>query len=188
MRAAVCREFGAPLAIEELHLDPPETGEVRVDVAACAICHSDIHFFEGAWGGELPAVYGHEASGIVESVGAGVEAVRPGDRVVVSLIRSCGRCFFCSRGEPYLCEAEFPIDAAGRLRTTDGEQVLAELNTGAFAEQVVVHASQLAVVPDFMTSPRCLRAASSRDWGRSSPPPRFRWARASSSSARAGSA
>jgi Zn-dependent alcohol dehydrogenase len=76
--------------------------------------------------------------------------VRPGDRVVVSLIRSCGRCFFCSRGEPYLCEAEFPIDAAGRLRTTDGEQVLAELNTGAFAEQVVVHASQLAVVPDFM--------------------------------------
>ena len=78
MRAAVCRAFGAPLAIEDLVLDPPQAGEVRVDVAACAICHSDIHFAEGAWGGKLPAVYGHEAAGIVESVGAGVEAVRPG--------------------------------------------------------------------------------------------------------------
>ena len=150
MRAAVCREFGAPLAIEELYLDPPEAGEVRVNLAACAICHSDIHFAEGAWGGRLPAVYGHEAAGIVESVGAGVDAVRPGDRVVISLIRSCGRCFFCTRGEPFLCEAEFPIDTGGRLRTTGGESVKAGLRTGAFAEQVVVDASQLAAVPDFM--------------------------------------
>jgi len=150
VKAAVCRAFGAPLAIEDLRLDPPEAGEVRVDVAACAICHSDIHFAEGAWGGKLPAVYGHEAAGIVESVGAGVEAVRPGDRVVVSLIRTCGRCFFCTRGESYLCEAEFPIDARGRLHTTDGEPVHVAMKTGAFAEQVVVDVSQLAVVPDFV--------------------------------------
>jgi len=150
VRAAVCRAFGAPLAIEDLMLDPPQAGEVRVDVAACAICHSDIHFAEGAWGGKLPAVYGHEAAGIVESVGAGVEAVCPGDRVVVSLIRTCGRCFFCTRGESYLCEAEFPIDAGGRLHTTDGEPVHVAMRTGAFAEQVVVDVSQLAVVPDFV--------------------------------------
>jgi Zn-dependent alcohol dehydrogenase len=150
VRAAVCHAFGAPLAIEELVLDPPEQGEVKVRIAACAICHSDIHFAEGAWGGRLPAVYGHEAAGIVESVGAGVDAVRPGDRVIVSLLRSCGRCFFCARGEPFLCEAEFPIDAGGRLRTTSGESVKAGLRTGAFAEQVVVHPSQLAAVPDFM--------------------------------------
>ena len=131
-------------------LDPPQAGEVRVDVAACAICHSDIHFAEGAWGGKLPAVYGHEAAGIVESVGAGVEAVRPGDRVVVSLIRTCGGCFFCTRGESYLCEARFPIDACGRLHTTDGEPVHVAMKTGAFAEQVVVDVSQLAVVPDFV--------------------------------------
>ncbi|HJS49412.1 MAG TPA: zinc-binding dehydrogenase, partial [Gaiellaceae bacterium] len=139
---------GAPLEIEDLKLDPPQAGEVRVDVAACAICHSDIHFAEGAWGGRLPAVYGHEAAGIVESVGVGVEAVRPGDRVVVSLIRTCGRCFFCTRGEPYLCEAEFPIDARSRLQTMDGEPVHVAMNTAAFAEQVVVDVSQLAVVPD----------------------------------------
>jgi Zn-dependent alcohol dehydrogenase len=149
VRAAVCRAFGAPLVIEDLRLDPPEEGEVRVQVAACAICHSDIHYAEGAWGGRLPAVYGHEAAGIVESVGAGVEVVRPGDRVVVSLIRACGRCFFCARGEPYLCAARLPIDR-GRLHTVDGERVHVAMHTGAFAEQVVVHASQLAVVPDSM--------------------------------------
>jgi len=150
VKAAVCRAFGAPLVIEELRLDPPARGEVRVDVAACAICHSDIHYVEGAWGGRLPAVYGHEAAGIVESVGADVEGVRPGDRVVVSLIRTCGRCFFCTRGEGYLCETEFPIDARGRLHTTHGEPVHVAMNTGAFAEQVVVDVSQLAVVPDYM--------------------------------------
>jgi Zn-dependent alcohol dehydrogenase len=150
VRAAVCRQFGTPLLIEDLHLDPPEAGEVRVDIAACGICHSDIHFAEGAWGGTLPAVYGHEAAGIVESVGAGVDAVRPGDRVLISLIRACGRCFFCTQGEPYLCEAEFPIDARGRLHTKDGAPVHVAMNTGAFAEQVVVDVSQLAVVPDFV--------------------------------------
>lgn len=150
MRAAVCREFGAPLVIEELVLDPPEEGEVRVDVAACAICHSDIHFAEGAWGGRLPAVYGHEAAGVIESVGAGVQAVSPGDRVVISLLRTCGRCFFCTRGEPYLCETKFPIDGRGRLHTTDGEPVHVAMHTGAFAEQVIVDVSQLAVVPDDM--------------------------------------
>jgi S-(hydroxymethyl)glutathione dehydrogenase / alcohol dehydrogenase len=150
VKAAVCRAFGEPLQIEELVLRAPQAGEVLVRVAACAICHSDIHYAEGAWGGRLPAVYGHEAAGFVESVGAGVDAVRPGDRVVISLIRSCGRCFFCTRGEPYLCEAEFPGDGRRKLHTTDGQAVHAALNTGAFAEQVVVDPSQLAAVPDSM--------------------------------------
>ena len=150
MRAAVCRAFGAPLEIENLVLDPPQEGEVLVRVAACAICHSDIHYAEGAWGGTLPAVYGHEAAGVVESVGEGVDAVRSGDRVVISLIRSCGRCFFCARGESYLCEAEFPGDRHGRLHAADGEPVHVAMNTGAFAEQVVVDTSQLVVVPDFV--------------------------------------
>jgi S-(hydroxymethyl)glutathione dehydrogenase / alcohol dehydrogenase len=150
VRAAVCRAFGTPLEIEDLVLDPPREGEVLVRVAACAICHSDIHYAEGAWGGRLPAVYGHEAAGVVEEVGDGVDAVRSGDRVVISLIRSCGLCFFCARGESYLCEAEFPGDRRGKLHTSDGERVHAAMNTGAFAERVVVDASQLAVVPDFV--------------------------------------
>jgi S-(hydroxymethyl)glutathione dehydrogenase/alcohol dehydrogenase len=147
VRAAVCRAFGAPLRIEELRLDPPQAGEARVAVAACAICHSDIHFAEGAWGGALPAVYGHEAAGVVQEVGQGVKGVEPGDHVVVSLLRSCGRCFFCERGEPHLCDGEFPADREGRLRTAEGEPVLQAMHTGAFAEEVVVDESQLAIVP-----------------------------------------
>lgn len=150
MRAAVCRVFGEPLEIEELRLDPPGTGEVRVTVGACAICHSDIHYAEGAWGGVLPAVYGHEAAGVVEEVGPGVRRIQPGDRVVVSLLRSCGHCFFCEGNEPHLCETEFPADREGRLHTEDGEPVLQAMHTGAFAEAVVVDESQLAVVPPTM--------------------------------------
>ena len=89
-RAAVCRKFGAPLRIEEVELADPGPGEVRVKIAACAICHSDIYFLEGAWGGELPAVYGHEAAGVIESVGPGVTRLkvgRSGRRDADSLLR-----------------------------------------------------------------------------------------------------
>ena len=147
MRAAVCRAFGAPLEIEDLVLDPPERGEVAVRVVACAICHSDISLQDGAWGGILPAVYGHEASGVVQAVGPDVESVALGDRVVVSLLRSCGRCFFCKRDEAHLCEHEFPADRVGRLRSSEGEPVTQGLHTGAFAEAVLVDQSQVAVVP-----------------------------------------
>jgi Zn-dependent alcohol dehydrogenase len=147
VKAAVCRAFGAPLVVEDLRLDSPQEGEARVKVAACAICHSDIDYAGGAWRGTLPAVYGHEAAGVVEEVGPGVRGLQPGDRVVVSLLRSCGRCFFCTRDEPHLCEAEFPADHEGRLSTSTGEPVLQAMHTGAFAERVVVDQSQLAVVP-----------------------------------------
>ncbi len=150
MKAAVCRSFGTPLEIEELRLEPPGPGEVRVVLGACAICHSDIAFAEGAWGGGLPAVYGHEAAGVVQELGSGVSDVRPGDRVVVSLIRSCGRCYFCQRGEGHLCNGEFPGDARPRLHTVEGEAVVQAMRTGAFAEEVVVHESQVAPVPPSM--------------------------------------
>jgi Zn-dependent alcohol dehydrogenase len=148
VKAAVCRAFGEPLQIEELELDRPEEGEARVRVVACAICHSDTAFADGAWGGVLPAVYGHEAAGIVEEIGPGVTSVSEGDRVVVSLLRSCGRCFFCERGQPHLCEGSFPGDREGRLRTRDGEPVHQAMHTATFAEESVVHESQLARVPD----------------------------------------
>ncbi len=116
-------------------------------MTACAVCHSDIHFAEGAWGGALPAVYGHEAAGVVESVGAEVTAVAVGDHVVVSLIRSCGSCFHCARGEQVQCETLFDLDRQSPLTDTTGAPVHPAMRTGAFAEQVVVHASQVAVVP-----------------------------------------
>ena len=89
-RAAVCREFGAPLTIEDVELAEPGPGEIRVKIKACAICHSDIFYWEGAWGGDLPAVYGHEAAGIVEAVGPGVnsgQGRRSGRRHAHSLLR-----------------------------------------------------------------------------------------------------
>ena len=77
MRAAVCRAFGAPLEIEEVTIAPPGPGEVAVQVEACAICHSDIAYAAGAWGGALPAVYGHEAAGRVTATGRGCAGSRP---------------------------------------------------------------------------------------------------------------
>ena len=109
-RAAVCRAFGAPLSIEEIELADPGPGEVRVKLAACAICHSDIFYLDGAWGGELPAVYGHEAAGVIEAVGPGVKRVKVGDPVIATLIRSCGGCPSCSGGAPVFCEEVFPLD------------------------------------------------------------------------------
>ena len=78
MRAAVCRAFGAPLEIEDIDLRPPGPGEIEIGIAACAVCHSDIHGMDGAWGGYLPAVYGHEAAGHVTAVGDGVRRYRAG--------------------------------------------------------------------------------------------------------------
>ena len=147
MKAAVCREFGAPLVIEELHLADPGPGEVKVRMVATAICHSDITYAEGGWGGQLPAVYGHEGAGIVAEVGPGVHSVKVGDAVVVTLIRSCGRCHGCTIGMPVTCDATFPLDATSPLTDASGASIVHGLRTAAFAEQVVVEESQLVVVP-----------------------------------------
>jgi S-(hydroxymethyl)glutathione dehydrogenase/alcohol dehydrogenase len=147
MKAAVCRAFKKPFSIEEVQLAEPGTGEVKVKVAACAICHSDILYMEGAWGGELPMVLGHEAAGVIEEVGEGVGQVAPGDHVVVTLLRACGHCHFCSRGERPLCETRLPLDLRSPLSAPDGSAIRQGLRTAAFAEQVVVHASQVARIP-----------------------------------------
>jgi Zn-dependent alcohol dehydrogenase len=147
MKAAVCRAFGEPLVIEEVALDPPGAGEVAVDLAACAICHSDIIFADGGWGGQLPAVYGHEAAGVVRQVGQGVDDIRPGDHVVVTLIRSCGHCGSCAQGAPVTCETSFARDSQTPLHRPNSEALTQGVRTGAFAEAVVVDASQVVVIP-----------------------------------------
>jgi Zn-dependent alcohol dehydrogenase len=147
VKAAVCYDFGRPLVVEELDIDPPQVGEIKVDVAACAICHSDIYSVRGEWGGEPPIVAGHEVAGTVSELGAGVTAVRPGERVVVSLLRSCGSCFFCSIGRPYNCEGEFALRRETRLHAKDGTPVAQGVYTGGFAEQVVVDQSQVVKIP-----------------------------------------
>lgn len=145
MKAAVCYEFGKPLVVESVEIDPPRQREVKVRMSAVAICHSDIHLVKGEWGGRTPIIAGHEAAGVIEEVGDGVTLLKPGDHVVVSLLRSCGRCFYCTTGAPYICDADYPHDSP--LRTAQGDPIRVGLYTAAFAEYAVVHHSQVVPVP-----------------------------------------
>ena len=96
----------------------------------------------------MPAVYGHEASGRVAEVGAGVTDLAVGNRVVVTLIRSCGMCRFCRRGLSVSCETRFGSDESGPIRDGSGREINQSMGTGAFAEQVVVHRSQVVAIDD----------------------------------------
>lgn len=147
IRAAVCHAFGEPFTIETVTLAAPRGRSVEVTLEACAVCHSDISFADGIWGGTLPAVYGHEAAGRVTAVGDQVTAASVGDKVIVTLIRSCGTCAACASGRPTACTTP---GGHASLSTIDGGPLLAAMNCGAFAEKVVVDQSQLAPVPDDM--------------------------------------
>ena len=149
-RAAVCRAFGAPLTIETIDLATPGPGEVQIKMAACAICHSDIFYMDGAWGGDLPAVYGHEASGVIEAVGPGVTQLKPGDHVVATLIRNCGFCQACAEGRACLLRGGVPARRRSPLSDQGGKPVVHGLRTGAFAERIVVDASQAVAIPKDM--------------------------------------
>lgn len=150
VKAAVCYAFGEPLQVEEVEIDPPQSSEVKVRLAATAICHSDVHTIKGEWAGALPMVAGHEAAGIVEEIGAGVTRVQPGMPVVVSLLRSCGRCFYCARGLSYHCEGTFALQTESRLRNQRGERLAQGIRTAAFAEYTIVDQSQVVQVPPDM--------------------------------------
>ena len=150
MKAAVCREFGSPLVIEEVSLAPPRSGEVHVRLKACSICHSDISYADGIWGGTLPAVYGHEGAGIVESVGDGVTEFAVGDHVTVTLVRHCDDCHHCAGGMEVLCDAEIDGIETSPIRAEDGSELHQAMNCGAFAEEIVVHHSQVQKVPTSM--------------------------------------
>ncbi|WP_120500863.1 zinc-binding dehydrogenase [Roseovarius sp. EL26] len=147
IKAAVCHEFGQPLVVEDVRLRAPETGEVQVDLEAVAICHSDISYAGGSWGGSLPAVYGHEAAGRVSAIGAGVNGFKVGDPVVVTLIRACGQCPSCGGGRPTGCETSHDGDY-GPLSAADGGKLHQAMACGAFAEKVVVDQSQLVSIPE----------------------------------------
>jgi len=150
MKAAVCYEFGKPLVVEEVEIDPPQAGEVKIKLAATAICHSDVHFLRGEWGGQVPVIAGHESSGTVSALGPGVTGLQTGDRVVVSLLRSCGRCFHCTIGEPYLCDGEFALNTYSRVHTVHGQTIHQGLLTGSFAQYTIVDQSQCVKLPDAM--------------------------------------
>ena len=151
IRAAVCREYNAPLTIEEVTLRAPDVGEVEVEIAAVAICHSDISFWQGGFGGALPAVYGHEAAGKVTALGEGVTGISVGESVCVTLIHACGHCTPCLSGRPVICAT--PVDNMGQspIAAPDGTPIFQAMSTGAFAEKVVIDQSQVCVIPPEMT-------------------------------------
>jgi Zn-dependent alcohol dehydrogenase len=143
MRAAVLERPGEPLVVaDDLEIAEPGPGQVRVAVSHCGVCHSDLSVVDGSFPSETPIVLGHEATGTVESVGAGVTRLAPGDPVVLTPCPPCGRCYWCIRSEPGACEntaALFSnrlLDGSTGL-TRKGEVVLRGLGVAAFAEFVI---------------------------------------------------
>ncbi len=151
VKAAVCYEYGKPLVMEEVNLEPPGKGEVTIRCAATSICHSDIHMIKGEHGPcQLPAVAGHETCGWVEEVGEGVDYVKPGDLVVYTLIpAACGQCYYCNIGEHNQClNSQIVTRSPGRLTTKDGTRIYQWYGTMAtFAEYATGLATNLVKIP-----------------------------------------
>src|ERR1700712_3031175 len=104
VRAALLETIGQPLrVVDDVQVAPPGPGQVKVRVANCGLCHSDLTIMEGAGAGMTPAILGHEAAGVVEEVGAGVRTLVPGDKVLLAPLGPCGRCYWCVRDETALC-------------------------------------------------------------------------------------
>ncbi len=142
MKAAVLVETGKPLVIEDVVISKPGPHEVLIRTAACGLCHSDLHFIDGAYPHPLPAIPGHEAAGIVEAVGSEVRTVAVGDAVVSCLSAYCGHCEFCVSGRMSLClgaDTRRGPDEAPRITRPDGTTVGQMLNLSAFAEQMLIH-------------------------------------------------
>ncbi|MEB3101541.1 NAD(P)-dependent alcohol dehydrogenase [Ferviditalea candida] len=114
IKAAIVREKGALFEIQNVRLDPPKEHEVLVRIAASGICHTDLSVRDQSKPVPLPAVLGHEGSGIVEKVGEGVTSVEPGDHVVLSA-SSCGMCKACRAGRPYACSRAYQLNFAGKM-------------------------------------------------------------------------
>ena len=150
MKAAICYEFNKPLVVEEIDIDPPKEGEVKVRLGATAICHSDIHVIRGDFGSRLPALAGHESAGYVEEVGKNVTLVKPGDKVVISLVASCGKCPQCLAGLTHLCQFRWPLNRESRIHNKRGQDINPMTRTATFAEYAIVHESQTVPIPDDM--------------------------------------
>jgi S-(hydroxymethyl)mycothiol dehydrogenase len=144
VRGVIARTKGTPVEIAEIVIPDPGPGEVVVAVAACGVCHTDLTYREGGINDEFPFLLGHEAAGVVESIGPGVDAVAPGDFVVLNWRAVCGHCRACKRGRPQYCFDTF--NALQKMTLVDGTELTPALGIGAFAEKTLVHAGQCTKV------------------------------------------
>ena len=150
--AAVLYELGGRLEIEELELEPPKEDEVLVKVAAAGVCHSDLSVIDGVIPWPLPSVLGHEGAGVIEEVGSEVEHLHAGDKVIFSFIPACGRCFYCLRAKPNLCEPALRLaghlyDGSSRLSRADGLTINHFSAVSCFAEYAVVPQQGAVKIP-----------------------------------------
>lgn len=162
MKAAVLREQGKPrpyattmpMTIETVDLDPPGPGEVLYKIIGAGLCHSDLSTIENLRPRKLPTIPGHEAAGIVEEVGPGVTALKPGDHVVSMFVSSCGDCRYCNGGRPNLCQSSLGARTAGTLTSgarrlsLNGEPIYHYSGLSVFAQYAVVSQNALIKIPD----------------------------------------
>ncbi|MFJ9743055.1 S-(hydroxymethyl)mycothiol dehydrogenase [Streptomyces sp. NPDC101166] len=144
VRAVVARGKGAPVSLETIVVPDPGPGEALVRVQACGVCHTDLHYREGGINDDFPFLLGHEAAGVVESVGDGVTDVAPGDFVILNWRAVCGSCRACRRGRPWYCFNTH--NATQKMTLLDGTELSPALGIGAFAEKTLVAAGQCTKV------------------------------------------
>lgn len=153
MKAAILKEFGQDLVIEDVTLGNPGHNEVRVEVTATGLCHTDLHFMRGQLPLSVPAILGHETAGIVRAVGAGVNYLKPGNHVIGCLSAFCGCCEMCLSGRPSICEGQDslnrPAQDAPRISNAQGP-VSQFMNLSGFAEEILVHENALTKVDSAM--------------------------------------
>jgi len=144
VRGVIARSKGAPVEMETILVPDPGPGEALVAIQACGVCHTDLHYREGAINDEFPFLLGHEAAGIVEAVGPGVDEVAPGDFVIINWRAVCGQCRSCARGRSQYCFATH--NANQPMTLADGTKLSPALGIGAFVEKTLVAAGQATKV------------------------------------------
>ena len=144
VRGVIARRKDAPVELVTVLVPDPGPGEAKVKVLACGVCHTDLHYREGGIGNDYPYLLGHEAAGIVESVGSGVRDLAAGDYVILNWRAVCGTCRACRRGRPWYCFATF--NASQKMTLEDGTELSPSLGIGAFVDKTLVAAGQCTKV------------------------------------------
>ena len=144
VKGVIVRTKGAPVEVVDIVVPDPGPGEAVVKIAACGVCHTDLHYREGEVNDEFPFLLGHEAAGTVEAVGAGVTEVAPGDFVILNWRAVCGQCRACARGKPQYCFNTH--NAKQKMTLTDGTELSPALGIGAFIQKTLVAAGQCTKV------------------------------------------
>src|SRR6188768_1014763 len=144
VKGVISRAKGAPVEVTTIVVPDPGPGEAVVKIQACGVCHTDLHYRQGGINDDFPFLLGHEAAGIVESVGAGVTDVAPGDFVILNWRAVCGDCRACRKGKPWYCFNTH--NAKQKMTLEDGTELSPALGIGAFVEKTLVHAGQCTKV------------------------------------------